>query len=176
MEKKIVKLNYGPFTGLDPEITPEATTTSYENEVDIVKYKVIDVVKTTGEGETDFVLIKKVVPYSKENRQVYIESFRNDVGIINILKKVALTGDATLLNQRSIVNGIDSTELPTNYMDAVELLEKGLISFNELPDEVKSKMSYEEFAKNYKQEDFDAYINAKVKAILDAKKEEGGAE
>lgn len=175
MEKKM--LNYGPFTGLDPAITPEATDTDYSGEVDIVKYKVIDVVKKTGEGETDYVLTKKVVPYSIENRKESIESYRNDVGILNILKKVALTGDATLLNQRGVVNGIDSTELPTNYMEACEMLEKGMISFGDLPDDIKQKMSFEEFAKNYKQEDFDAYVQAKVDAALAANKQnEGGAE
>lgn len=59
-----------------------------------------DIVKKTGDDETDFVLDHKVVETSKVNRQEYIESFRDDVGILNIMKKVALTEDTSLINQR----------------------------------------------------------------------------
>lgn len=176
MEKK-TKINYGPFTGLDPEIKPVASNTDYSIDNDIIKYKQIDVCIKTGEGEEDYVLQKKVVPYSKENRKEVIESYRNDVGILNILKKVALTGDNTLLDQRHNAIGIDCTNLPANYMEAFEALENGLVSFKDLPDDIKNKMSVDEFVKNYKQEDFDAYIQAKVNAAIEAQKKiEGGVE
>ena len=60
-----------------------------------------DKYKKTGDGEDDFVIEQVVEVTEKIDRQQYIDSFKDDVGILNILKKVELTGDVTLLNQRT---------------------------------------------------------------------------
>lgn len=60
-----------------------------------------DKYKKTGDGDDEFVIEQVVEVTQKINRQEYIDSFKDDVGILNIIKKVELTGDITLLNQRT---------------------------------------------------------------------------
>lgn len=72
-----------------------------ENDKYIFSRELKDIYKKTGDGEDDFVIESKIVTTQKIDRQEYIESFRDDVGILNIMKKVALTDDVTLLNQRT---------------------------------------------------------------------------
>lgn len=72
-----------------------------------------DVYEKVGDSKTDFVVSQEVVETSKINRQEYIDSFKDDVGILNILRKVVQTGDLTLLNERvrsSVPVGDDGKE------------------------------------------------------------------
>lgn len=57
-----------------------------------------------------------VVEGSKEDRQAYIDSFADDCGVYNVLKKYSLTGDASLLNQREGFYG-DISELPVDELN-----------------------------------------------------------
>lgn len=66
----------------------------------IISHELKDKVVKTGDGEDDFVIEQKFVETSRVNRQEYIDSFKDDVGVLNILRKVELTGDITLLNER----------------------------------------------------------------------------
>lgn len=93
---------------------------------DIVEYVVKDTFKKVGEGENDFVVIPVVVESARFNRKDYINSFRDDVGILNILKKVQLSGDVTLLNQRPSQgeNLVDISNYPDNFADAMNILDK----------------------------------------------------
>lgn len=88
-------------------IAPSSPSCTSEDDDDkyIIGRELKDCVVKTGDKDVDFVLDKKVVEISRVDRQEYIESFADDVGILNIMKKVALTGDTSLLNQRSRVPG-----------------------------------------------------------------------
>lgn len=105
------------------ECAPTDNPTVIKNE-DIVDYVVKQKVVKTGEGEFDFITEDVVVEASRVNRKDYIESYANDVGIINIMRKVQLTGDATLLDQ---VKGqyADITGYPENYAQAQAMVQAG---------------------------------------------------
>lgn len=143
----------------------DAEPTICPNE-DIVEYTVIDKVKKTGEGDTDFVVVPTVVETARYNRTDYINSFRDDVGILNILKKVQLSGDATLLNQR-IAQGeglVDISNMPDNFTDAMNVLDKA-------QDTAKASGISVENAGVMTQADFEAYIDKIVAEKLAATQE-----
>lgn len=151
------------------EKMPQATTTDWSKaDKTISKYVMKDIVKKTGEGENDYVIIKKQVLVSEQDRDEYVQSFADDVGILNVLKKVALTGDASMYNAQAN-QGIDTTNLPDNKIDAFDVVSKGVLAFDNLPDEIKQKMTMEVFVKTFGQEKFDALMAQYVK------KDDGGA-
>ena len=41
-----------------------------------------------------------IVDGDKEDRQAYIDSFADEYGVYNVLKKYAITGDASILNRK----------------------------------------------------------------------------
>lgn len=85
--------------------TKKLKLSTYVPERDIVHYvRVNKLVKASvdekGNVDPDDYVVEETSEVSERvNRQDYINSFREDVGIENILKKVALSGDVSLLNQ-----------------------------------------------------------------------------
>lgn len=171
--EQIVRLNCG-FSGLVNK--PKHTTTDYSKDKDIVEYEEQEYVEKIGEGDTDFIVKKRVVEKSRVNRQEYVSSFSDEVGIHNILKKVQLTGDSNLLKQRADAPYFDATQFQTSRSDLVNAVNEGVQAFDNLPDEIKKKMSMESFVDSFTQKDFDALVQAKVDAILAAKEKKGDAE
>lgn len=57
-----------------------------------------------------------VVEGSKEDRQAYIDSFADDCGVYNVLKKFAKTNDLSLLNRSESFYG-DISDLPVDELD-----------------------------------------------------------
>lgn len=170
------KLLKNPLDGINPFVRPTSglpvasVTKDTEDDSYIIERAVVDKVVKTGEGDTDFVIKKELKEISRVNRAEYINSHREDVGILNIIKKVQLTGDATLLNQRSVDIGFaDITNLPQDKIDAYKAVEEGVQQFDDLPEDIKKKMSFKQFAEQNDKE-FDALINAKVQKVLDEQK------
>lgn len=168
-----------PFAPLKDK--PKATVTNYHTDQDdyIITYDVIQKVKITGEKDTDFILKEEVVEVDRVNRQEYYDSMANEVGILNIIEKVRLSGDATLLNQtgrvailsdekdalgRSVEKIVDVTKYQVDQIDALEQYKKGAIAFDSLDPELKKKMSLEEVAK-MSDSDIDAFLLARQKQI-----------
>lgn len=154
---------------------------SEEEIIELERYDVL--VKSNPDDETDFVTQEKVRVKSSVNRTDYINSFRDDVGIENILKKVALSGDVSLLNQ------IKRTELPKDLNDPegreiVQDLtplfngEKGAAKLGDLAQQIYASLpadlvggrSFAEFCENVTDADIAAYIASKNKV----EKKEGG--
>lgn len=150
---------------------PVPTQTDYSKDDDIVEYEIKEYVVKTGEGDEDFVVKTRVVEKSRIKRQDYINSFRDDVGILNILAKVQATGDATLLDQKKGGSYIDISTLPDNVDDANKAIAVGVAAFDGLPEEIKKKMSMAEFVDKFGQEEFDALIAAKAVELAAKKKE-----
>lgn len=164
-----------PFQPLNLKNKPKAVSPhNYVDEQDlfIIEYKEVQAVKKTGEKDTDFILDSRVEVDSKVNRSEYINSFREDVGIMNILEKVRLTGDATLLNQTkrspvpSVKTGkgnlediVDISDIPNSFIEADQAIMKGHDLFKDLPAELKGKLSFEDFV--VKSPDiFEKYVTA----------------
>lgn len=73
----------------------------------------------------------KVVKTSIEDRDALIQSFADDVGVYNILKRFSMTGDASLLNQRKALFG-DFTLLDNDDLDPVSALARSNESLEKL--------------------------------------------
>lgn len=149
---------------------PKHTQTDYTVDEDIVGYCDQEYLVSTGEKDTDFVTKTRVIEFERKNRQDYIDSFADDVGVLNVLKKCALSNDESLIKQRPDGVFIDVTNFPKSKEEIYKTVEKGVDAFDKLPDDVKKKMSMEQFVNTFGQEQFDNFINEKVEAILAAKK------
>lgn len=122
----------------------------------------------------EFVLEKEVVETARVDVQEYIDSFKGEVGIENILKKFAMTQDPTLLNQTKRVAapvGEDGKEaiqdysgVPENYEAAQNVAAKAAAAYQTLPDDLKDGRSLMKFAETCTDEELTAFIENLVKA------------
>lgn len=87
----------------------------------------------------------KVVEAGKEDRQAYIDSFADDCGVYNVLKKYALTGDASLLNARDGFYG-DISDLPEDELNPAKLMAQGQSSLDKLNHLLGTTLTAEELA------------------------------
>lgn len=109
----------------------------------------------------------KVVATDKEDRQAYIDSFKDDCGVMNVLKKYALTGDTTLLSQREAFYG-DISDLPVDELNVGQASEVASSSLDKLNKLLGTEYTAEQFAA-LSQDELAALINS---AIPQEKKEE----
>lgn len=122
----------------------------------------------------DFLVEEVIVEDERVNRDDYINSFREDVGIANILKKVALSGDVSLLNQvqRPILtpdeNGFepiqDATILQEGETKIAQVGEEMRATYSALPDELKKGRSIEKFLGEVDQKEIEAFAKAYIAA------------
>lgn len=181
-----------PFQPIETKSLPKAVETNYQKDGDIyvIEYGVKERVKMVGEKDTDFVIEKDVVEISRTKRQDLLDSQSDDVGIMNIIKKVALSGDTSLLNQtkrvgypgvdtdalgRPVEDVVDITKYQVDRVAAFEAYKKGSALYKSLPDELKGKLSLEGVA-NLSDEAIDAYVKGMLdvyKSKVDVKPEKG---
>lgn len=151
----------------------------------IVEYNIIQKVKKLGEKDTDFVIINTVEETNRINRQEYINSFRQDVGILNIIEKVRLSGDVTLLNQshrvgygasgevdslgRDLEPVVDVIKYQVDPVEGIEIIKQSTKIPGTLDPELTDGLSFEGLA-NLSDEQIDAYLAKKKDAILAARK------
>ena len=105
--------------------------------------------------EDDFLVEEVVVEKERVNRDDYINSFREDVGIANILKKVALSGDVSLLNQVKRVpqplcdDGkeaiVDITPLQEGEEKVAAMGDNMRKTYSALPEQLKAGRTLEQF-------------------------------
>ena len=134
----------------------------------IITSELQDSVQITDKKTGAFVIEKNPVIISQIDTQEYIQSFADDVGIENILKKFELTGDPNLLNQidrPSIPIGEDGKEiiqdysnLPSDEEQALILAEKARAEFANLPPELVKNRSFNEFAETCTKEELLEYL------------------
>lgn len=171
-----------PFCNVDFDSLPVAAKTDYHKDGDdyIIEYEDVEHVEMIGDKDTDFVITKTVEVSSKVNRQEYLNSYADDVGIMNILEKVRRTGDESLFNQRSRVSIdshekdslgrpvediVDITSYQIDRMEALNKFKSGAISFSQLPEDLRGKLSMSEVA-HLSDEDIDKYLDAVKKTII----------
>lgn len=73
----------------------------------------------------------KVVKTTIEDRDSYIQSFAEESGVYNILKRYSMTGDMSLLNQKNAMYG-DFTLLDNDDLDPVSALARSSESLDKL--------------------------------------------
>lgn len=181
-----------PFQPIPKEKQPKRCYTDYckDSDVNIITYMEIEKVKMTGDKDTDFVISKEIIVDDKVNRQKYLDSQSNDVGIMNIIEKVRLSGDASLLNQTGRVSMaavekdsaghdvepvVDVTRYQVEQIDALESYKIGAAAFDSLDPELKKKLSLEQVAK-LSDAEIDAFLNGRKAKIEAAKKKKEAAE
>lgn len=132
----------------------------FEGQKDFDKYyidRVIkQVVKKTGEGEDDYILVDKVIE-TKRDIAKEIHAQAGDAGIEAYIRQYEMIGEP-IPDVQVDDNIQDFTNMPESLADAVLLGEKSRDLFASLPKELVGKMSYEDFIANFTQEKFDAYI------------------
>ena len=147
---------------------------TYVPEEDIVHYvRVQKLVKAAVDEKgnvdpDDFLVEEVVVEDERVNRADYINSFREDVGIANILKKVALSGDVSLLNQvqrPKLVpdeNGFepiqDATILQSGEENIAKIGEDMRYTYASIPEELTKGRSLEKFHFDQPHQDVHFYI------------------
>lgn len=138
---------------------------------------------TDNDGVQQDIVVFEPVFIKKYNINEYIKSFEDDVGIQNILRKVALTGDRTLLNQTGRIGecpdgGLedvkDYTNVPGSKTEAFNAVVAGVEAYDKLPADMKAKMSFEQFAQEFGEEQMKAYVNALVEKYNSTKEEKKG--
>lgn len=140
---------------------------------DIVEYERKQKVRKVGDGDEDFVIEEVVEEVSRINRQEYLKSQASEVGVLNILEKVARSGDVSLLNQTGSVipEGLqDYTNVPANVGEALESLKKGSASFEGLK-AIFGDTSFDKLA-SMSEEEITAALQQYVASKM-PKKEEG---
>lgn len=157
MAEKIKKPT-NPFQCLD---VPEHDHRDFGSiDKDIVEYETYDAIVKTGDGEEDYILEPRVRECARYNRQEYLNSQSNDVGILNIIKKVQMSGDNTLLQQRtrasvhttvapdgSVLEDVqDYTGVQTDIYGVQKATEKAQASYDGLHPEIKAGTSMRSLA------------------------------
>lgn len=127
------------------------------------------VVKKTGEGEDDYILVDKVIETKRDIDKV-IQAQASDVGIEAYLKNYQIQGEE--VPDVVVTDDIqDFTEMPESLADAVLFGERSRKLFDSLPKELKGKMGYEEFISSFTNEMFDAFIEKMKPQPVEEKKE-----
>lgn len=150
--KKIKRIN--PF---------QPVAEAYPGQKDFDEYyediKIIDSVKKVGDGEDDYIIVKKVVK-SKRKIQDVIDADKDSVGVENIIKQVLRTGDTSLLPVDTGNCNVDLVGVPENLMELKQTAVDAEKAFKELPPELTDGLDMASFVNNMSQEKFDAFIKA----------------
>lgn len=174
MAEKKTNLCNNPFAPIDPaDLAPQCEPIVYpETQID---YVLVPYSKEVDGDPENVVIEYKVVKKAEYKTADYINSFADDVGIQNILKKLSLSGDRSLLNQtgREALcpdGGLepvqDYTTVPANKTEAFNAVVAGVNAFDQLPEDIKGKMSMSQFVELFGQDQFNAYIQSVVEKSL----------
>lgn len=177
-----------PFRPIPEGLREKSCETDYHKDSDkyILEYAEVDHLVSHGDKDTDFTLRTEVEECSRVDRQKYIDSYEVDVGILNILEKVRRSGDVSLLHQvsspdipshekdslgRPVQDIVDITKYQVDKIDALNSFKVGAKSFEELPEDLKKKMSMKDVA-NMSDEDVQRYLDS-VRDFIISQREKG---
>jgi len=99
--------------------------------------------------------IKLKVIETKIDGQAYINSFADECGVKNVMRRFAMTGDPSLFAQHQVIENVDATELPKMTQEELYAL---------LPDELKKGRTFEEFVKTCTADELKAYTEGVISA------------
>lgn len=179
MEKVVKSSIENPFIGRTDGVVFAGQVFEDPDKDDIVEYYEKEKITKIGEGEDDYKKENVVVEYSRVNRRDYINSFRNDVGILNILRKCALAGeDPTDGRFRSKQDYVDMSEMPTDMDEAFAAIKAGSDAWKNIDPALKGKAtSIEQFVELMGDEQVYKFITDEVAkreaAKVEASKKEG---
>lgn len=119
-----------------------------------------------------------VVDGEKEDRQAYIDSFADEAGVYNILKKYATTGDVSLLNQKQGFYA-DLSGLPVDDLDPAKSSAAAKVAVENLVAKLGVDITSDQLA-SMSVEEIDSLIakavEAKVGKVVEKEKQIGEGE
>lgn len=148
-------------------------------EHDIVDTLIIDTYETDADGNVR--PVTKQVETKRYNRKAYIESFSDEVGLNNILEKIAQGAVAedkySILTNRKqgSVADLRGFENINTLGDVEALAAKAQATFRNLDPALKKNMSFKEFCSKFGNDDLVAYIDSR-KAAQEAAAKKGEGE
>lgn len=130
-----------------------------------------DKVVVQDQKNNQFTIDKEVVVTQKIPTQEYIDSFKDDVGIENIMKKFILTKDESLFNQvarPSVPITEDGKQEIQDYSgipseeEALKIFTKAKKEFSVLPKDLVKNRSFEEFADTCTKEELVSFMKSVI--------------
>lgn len=152
VEKKIKTTSPFFYNGVDAP-SQDKFDTDYE------AITILDKVEKNGEGDNDFVIVKSVQKDLTPIRDI-IDADAESVGVYNIMKMVARTGDTSLLPVDKGDCNVDLTGAPEDLMQLKQMGVDAENAFNALPSDITEGQDITSFINNMSQEKFDALIQA----------------
>lgn len=137
------------------------------NDTHILTRKVVMTGKLLKDGDEESVSLKPKVKDEKIKTKDLIDSFKDDVGVYNILEKVKRTGDVSLLGHRGRNTYQDISDLPDNLHDLVKLGE-AVQGAKDLPKDLVGNRTIEEFLSSVSLDEIQNF----AKRLVDAKLKE----
>lgn len=131
--------------------------------------EIVDVVKKIGDGDDDYVIVKKVNRSYTPIKDV-VEADRDNVGVAPILKAFVRTGDESLLPMEKEASTVDLVGAPSSIMEIKQQGVDAEKAFAGLPHDLTQGMDMKAFVEGMSQEKFNQFIQAV--AARQAKKQE----
>ena len=152
------------------EFVPNKVTEKIDSDKFIISREMKDDYVPTNDGVLKTI---KVVETGRVLRDEYIQSFAEDVGLENILRQVAMTGDVSLLNKtqrdaaeidyvdengKSFEKIQDISNVPQGYDAANAFVEQSKALYKSLPEDMKGNMSFNEFVEKFTDGELKTYL------------------
>lgn len=118
--------------------------------------------KKVGEGEEDFVPVKKKVIH-KEDVNALINSQAKDVGVYNLIERVIRTGDPNLIKAARVDDNsplVDITHAPQDLAEGLSIKQKQEAAFASLPESLKKGRNLQQFVEGITLEEFNTWIQS----------------
>ena len=163
---KEVKKSFNPFCPFKHDVPAQD---KFDSEYIDIELK--DVVKKTGEGEDDFVIVTKEILHRTPIDEV-VSRDSGTCSIQAIMAQVLRTGDQSLIPAGMPKDGVvnDITGVPDNLLDLDNLNKEMAAKFDALPEELKKGRSFAEFCELINQDEFMQFI-ASIVPKKEAKKD-----
>lgn len=168
----MAKINY--FTRLNP---PSPVITKEVSPI-IQTFELKRSVKVIDKDNDIYDIVEEYVVVDEVDTDKLTKSFAGQTGLEAVLKRVAITGDTSLLGGASYDSEeiFDATKVPSTLGEVKAAADK-LSEYDKLPDDLKKGRTVEEFIAQFTQADLDAYLKGLVEAEIAKVKaaDKGGA-
>lgn len=160
-------------TAFGPVLLPPTQEITKKREEDIVKQLVVDEYITGDDGKIK--KVEKLIESERINRADYINSFSDECGIQNILKKIGQgvvaqdKFDITKEMSEGTVNDITALGDVENFGDIVNMAQNARATYDNLDPELKGDMSFAKFCESFNNDMLNAYVKKTLK--IEDKKE-----
>lgn len=150
-----MKFKNNPFVCDDCEIEGKSNwDESY------LKRTIVQAVKKTGDSDTDFVVVDKVIEDHVDIRE-YIQSQASTCGVEYYLKR-CMAGLDTLQDVTVTDEVVDVSNAPTSLMEVKQLSDNMNANFSKLPSDLVNGLSMEEFLSKVTPDDIIKYYANKA--------------